>query len=191
MPYTANAPRKAPDPDELRRRIPGWGADLDPADRPAVPRERYAPEVTGAHWELPPQQPEHQPRERSIEHARLTPAFGTSAPLKGVSGAIRRFAYEKYSEGRVGHWLLLIVGDRVDAVGHHLRSFATLRPDNPITQTGVRAEFTHGGLASRLGRKRTDVVHHPIDPVVVAGPWVAAAGAAVVGVRALVRAARR
>jgi hypothetical protein len=76
--------------------------------------------------------------------------------------------------------------DRVDAVEEHVKSFATLRPDNPITQTGIKAEFTHHGLASRIGRKRTDLVHQPMDPIIVAGPW-AAAGAAVAGGRALVR----
>ena len=59
--------------------------------------------------------------------------------------------------------------DRVDATENHLRSFASLRPDNPITQTGVKGEFTHKGLASRKGR--VDVRHQLLDPVIVAGPW--------------------
>jgi hypothetical protein len=36
--------------------------------------------------------------------------------------------------------------DRANAWEHHLASFLTLRPDNPITQTGVKAEFTQHGL---------------------------------------------
>ena len=32
-----------PSREELRARIPGWGADLDPADRPSYPRERFDP----------------------------------------------------------------------------------------------------------------------------------------------------
>jgi hypothetical protein len=55
----------------------------------------------------------------------------------------------------------------------------------------VRSELTHDGVGSRLGRKRADLTHQPLDPVIVAGPWVAAAGAAFVGVRAVVRSARR
>ncbi len=43
MAYTADKPGQTPDPDELRGRIPGWGADLDPEDRPAFPREQPAP----------------------------------------------------------------------------------------------------------------------------------------------------
>jgi hypothetical protein len=184
--------RTAPETrEQLRARIPGWGADLDPADRPSYPRLRYAPEATGAHWDFPERQPEKWPRERSVEHAFVTPVFGTAQPPKGMSGAIRRFSYAKYSEGRLGHWLLLILADRVDAWEEHLRSFATLHPDNPITQTGVRSEFTHHGLKSRLGAKRADVVHHPLDPVIVAGPWLAAAGAAYVGGRKVLQALRR
>ena len=64
MVYTPEKPRLAESSEELRARIPGWGADLDPADRPAVPRERFDPTLTGTHRELPERQPEHRPRER-------------------------------------------------------------------------------------------------------------------------------
>jgi hypothetical protein len=188
--YVPGRDRPRETAEQLRARIPGWGADLDPADRPSVPKLRFQEDLTGAHWEFPERQPETFPRERSIEHAFLTPVFGTAQPPKGLSGALRKFSYARYGEGRVGHWLLLMLADRVDAWENHLASFATLRPDNPITQTGVRSEIGASGLSSRLGRKRTDVVHHVLDPFVVAGPWVAAAAGAVLGVRRLVRAVR-
>src|SRR5215217_7795832 len=177
-------------PEQLRARIPGWGADLDPADRPSHPKLVYAPGTTGAHWDFPERQPEKWPRERSVEHAFLTPVFGTACPLTGVSGAIRRYAYT-YSEGRAAHWLLLLAGDRVDAVESHLRSFLTLHPDTPITETGVLSEFTHHGVASRRGTKRVDLVHQPLDPILVGGPWVLAGGAAYLVGRAIVRSVRR
>jgi hypothetical protein len=188
--YTARKPPNPQTSDELRARIPGWGADLDPVDRPAVPKLLDGPR-TGAHWDFPERQPERWPRERSIEHAFLTPVFGTSCPPKGLSGKIRRLAYRRYSEGRAAHWLLLVAGDRIDAVESHLRSFATRRPDNPITETGVRAEFTRRGLASRRGGKRADVVHQALDPVIVVGPWLATVGLAIAGIRAIVRRVRR
>ncbi len=174
MPYTAAKPDLAPSSDELRERIPGWGADLDPADRPAVPRERFDPHATGAHWDFPERQPERWPRERSIEHGMLPPVFGTSCPPRGVSGAIRKLAYARYSEARTAHWLLLVAADRVDAIESHLRSFATLRPDNPITETGVLSEPRRHPFASRFGRRRSDLSHLPLDPVVVVGPWLLA-----------------
>ena len=185
--YVKDKRTPPPSREELRARIPGWGVDLDPADRPSHPKLQYAPDTTGAHWDFPERQPGAEGRERSIEHAFVTPVFGTAQPLHGLSGAIRRLAYVRFSEGRLAHWLLLIAGDRVDAWGSHLRSFATARPDVPAT--GVRTELTHDGVGSRQGR--SDPRHQLLDPVIVAGPWVAGVGAAAVGVRRLVRALRR
>jgi hypothetical protein len=187
MPYTAHQPEPRETSEQLRARIPGWGADLDPADRPSFPRERFDPDATGAHWDFPDRQEELVPRERSIEHGMLPPVFGTSAPLKGLSGAIRRFAYARYSEGRAAHWLLLILGDRVDAVESHIVSLGTLRPDNPVTETGVLSELGHRPLRSRFGRDRADLKHMWLDPIIVVGPWIAAAGVVAVGVTKLVR----
>jgi hypothetical protein len=175
-----------PSREELRARIPGWGADLDPADRPSSPKLQY-PADSGAHWDFPDRQPGSAGREHSIEHAFVTPVFGTAQPLHGLSGAIRRLAYARFSEGRLAHWVLLILGDRVDAWGSHLRSFGTLHPDDPITETGVRAELTAGGTARR---GRSDRRHQVLDPVLVAGPWVAAGAGMVLGARRVVRALR-
>lgn len=188
--YLPGEARPRVDREALRARIPGWGADLDPADRPAVPRLRYDRAATGAHWEFPERQPERWPRERSLEHAGLPPVFGTSCPPKGFSGVLRRQAYRRYSEGRAAHWLILLAADRIDAWESHLASFATLRPDNPVTETGVRAEFTRHGLSSRTGHQRADLSHQWLDPLVVAGPWVLAGGAALAAGRALLRRVR-
>jgi hypothetical protein len=191
MTYTSERPPIAESSDSLRARIPGWGADLDPKDRPSVPKLQWQDDRSGAHWEFPERQPEKWPRERSIEHEFLTPVFGTSCPPKGLSGALRKFSYRKYSEGRAAHWLLLLAADRVDAWESHLRSFGTPRPDNPITETGVLSEFTRHGFSSRVGKKRADVKHHLVDPVIVAGPWVLAAGLACAAIRRVLRWRRR
>jgi hypothetical protein len=185
MTYTPHKPPLAENSDELRARIPGWGADLDVADRPAVPRERFDPASSGAHWERPDRQPETWPRERSVEHTELPPVFGTTCPPKGLSGAVRRLAYARYSEGQAAHWLLLMAGDRIDTVESGLRSLLTLRPDNPITETGVLAEISLHGLSSRLGHQRADVKHHWMDPFIVGAPWVAAAVPAYLALRRL------
>ena len=187
MPYTSEKPGTRPTAEELRARIPGWGADLDPADRPVFPREQPGI-ITGAHWDLPPQQPNPGRRERSVEHLRLTPVFGTAQPLRGVAGVIRRYAYDTYSEGQTAHWLLLVLGDRVDAMTAHLKSFATLRPDNPIAESGILGERGRRPLASRVGRGRIDLKHAWLDPILVLGPWVLTA---VITIRTLRRIARR
>lgn len=158
MTYTAEKPRNAEPSDELRARIPGWGVDLDAADRPFVPRERFDPSLSGAHWDFPERLPEKWPRERSIEHAFLTPVFGTSTPPRGASGAMRK---------------------------------APSGSDNPNTDTGVLGELRRHPISSRFGRKRADVVHQPLDPLLVAGPWVLGGWGAYRGVKALRTALRR
>jgi hypothetical protein len=172
MAYTAEKPPNARSSDELRRTIHGWGVDLDPKDRPAVPKERFDPEGTGAHWDFPERQPERWPREMTPEHKFLTPVFGTACPPKGLSGAIRRHAY-KYSEGRLAHWLLLVGADRVDVLESRVGSLLRGHPDNPITEAGLQSEWKRHGLRSRMGQHRADLKHQPLDLLIAAAPWVA------------------
>lgn len=182
MPYTPAKPPLPRTTQELRASIPGWGADLDPADRPAVPRELDVPDDV-ARAEPPAQQEEREPRERSIEHERLTPVFGATVPLRGLSGVLRRYSYRRFSEARAAHWLLLLGADRVDAIESHLSSLLTTRPDNPVTESGIAGEIDHGPVASRRGR--VDVRHQLVDPVVVVGGWVVAGVVVVRAARAL------
>ena len=184
MPYTAEKPIPTPSAEELRARIPGWGADLDPADRPSYPKEQRALALADG---MPPSQPGGENREHSTEHGMLPPVFGTAQPLHGLSGVIRRFAYSRFSEGKNLHWLLLILGDRVEAAGAHVRSLATLRPDNPITQTGVLSEVRRHPIRSRFGRGRIDLRHTWMDPILVAGPWILTGVAGVLIARAVRR----
>src|ERR687886_2157912 len=88
MVYTAEHPEPPETSEQLRARIPGWGADLDPKDRPGTPRERFDPDATGAHWEFPDRMPETTERERSIEHKFLPPVYGTAQPLHGLSAHV-------------------------------------------------------------------------------------------------------
>jgi hypothetical protein len=178
-PYSGDKPPLPEPVESLRARIPGWGADLDPADRPSVPRESLAWRPEGASAGLPEQQPHGEGRERSIEHADLTPVFGTAQPLKGLSGAVRRLAYARWSEARAAHWLVLIAADRIDVLEHGLRSA-------PLVATGLRTEVRHGAR-SRLGRGRADLVHQPLDVLVVTGPKLLAGYAVYRAARGAVR----
>jgi hypothetical protein len=185
MTYTADHPPLPETPDQLRARIPGWGADLDPADRPAFPQERFDPSASGAHWDFPDRQPDDGHRERSIEHEGLTPVFGTAQPRHGLSGALRGYAYARYSEARSAHWLLLIAADRVDLAESRVTGLLSGHPDNLLTETGVLSEGRRHGVSSRRGR--VDVRHQALDPLVVGAPYLAAAGLAYVVLRRLRR----
>ena len=156
--YTADKPPRPESNEELRARIPGWGADLDPSDRPSVPKLQLDRDRTGAHWEFPERQVEHYPREKTTEHKFLTPVYGTSCPPKGLSGMIRRYAYT-FSEGRMAHWLLLIGADRVDVIESSLQSLLRGHADNVIVETGVISEGKRHGFRSRFGKHRADAKH--------------------------------
>lgn len=178
MAYTAEKPQLAPPREVLRSTIVGWGVDLDPKDRPGVPKEQNALAQTGAHWDFPERQIPTFPRERSIEHKFLTPVFGTSCPPKGLSGVVRRLAYRRYSEGRASHWLLLMLADRIDVIESGMAGVLRGRPDNPIAERGLAAEFKRHGWQSRVGRGRSDLVHQPVDWLMALGMGAAVAATA-------------
>lgn len=172
MAYTAAKPRIAPSRSVLESTIVGWGVDLDPKNRPAVPKENFNPGGTGAHWDFPERQVPRYPRERSTEHKFLTPVFGTACPPKGLSGIIRRFAYE-LSEGRLAHWNLLVLADRIDVIESQLSALLRLRPDNYFREMGLGAEVKRHGLRSRVGQRRADMRHVPIDILLFTGSAIA------------------
>lgn len=107
------------DPEQMK--IPGWGVDGDPRNRPGVPM-LLKPEVrAGAHWEEPERQPPPDfPVLKRASLDALTPTFGTAAPPRGLSGLLRRMAYD-VPEHLVRHVLLLMMADRVDVLESRLR----------------------------------------------------------------------
>ena len=183
MAYTREKPRTARSSDELRRTIPGWGVDVNPQDRPSYPKEKENLE-TGAHWDFPESQPVYGFREKSTEHKFMTPVFGTAQPLRGLSGAIRRYAYT-FSEGRTAHWLLLMAGDRVDFLESRIIALLSGRPDNPLTESGVMREFKNRGYRTRFGQHRADLKHQPLDLLVYAAPYMVIAGGVFLAIRAM------
>lgn len=185
--YIADGRRNHPSADELRARIPGWGSDLDPADRPSVPKLSRDAGTTGAHWERPEQQTGGRGRERSIEHAHLTPVFGTAQPLRGLAGVVRRYAYRRFSEGRLAHWMLLVLGDRIDVAAHRVTDALRGRPDDLVGETGIGAERGKRPIASRLASTRPDTHHTWMDPFVVNWPAIVVGGLVVLVVRRAVR----
>lgn len=145
--------RRPIDREEMAARIPGWGADLDPKDRPAVPMEAPPKDGTGAHWSEPERQVPEVKIHKSTEHPRLTATFGTSCPPRGLSGLIRNLAY-RYSEGRMAHWLLLMFADRVDVVESAMGELLRGRPPNVLKEMGLKSELTSGHRFARFSRRR-------------------------------------
>ncbi len=122
--------------------IKGWGVDADPKNDPTYPMKRRNDGEKGYSWERPPQQPIDIEVLRSIERPNVTATFGTSTPPSGLSGMIRRLAF-KYSESSYGHWLPLMLADRVNVVEGILDDLKRGRVPNIFAELGWKAEWKH------------------------------------------------
>jgi hypothetical protein len=99
-----------------------WGVDRDPARRPGVPMMRDPQPFPNTRFP-----PERQPGTPSAPlhgrpNKRMPPVFGTAVPLHGLSGLVRRRAYY-YPDHAPRHWLLMMLGDRVDSWTHRARRY--------------------------------------------------------------------
>jgi hypothetical protein len=127
--------------------IPGWGSDLDPARRPGVPRDK-APGIGGELLYPPTITPQVTSVKihKSTEHGQMPPVFGTSCPPRGISGALRDFAYH-FSEGRLMRWLTLMLADRVNVVEALVGDLAHGHVANIPREMGLRSELKYNRAA--------------------------------------------
>jgi hypothetical protein len=127
------------DPSQIK----GWGVDANPKNDPTYPmKNRNDGEHAGYSWDRPPQQPKSVEVLHSNERPNVTAAFGTSTPPSGLSGIIRRFAF-KYSENSYGHWLPLMLADRVGVVEGVLDDLRHGHVPNIFAERGWKAEWQH------------------------------------------------
>ncbi len=121
--------------------IPGWGMDADPENDPTYPmRHANGADHQRLNYEKAPQQRIDIEIFHSVERPDVTRVFGTSTPPKGLSGAIRRYAY-KYSEATAAHWTTLILADRVDVVQGIIDDLRHGIVPNLWVERGWRAEW--------------------------------------------------
>ena len=99
------------------RTIKGWGIDADPKNDPTYPmRDRMNIGEDPNSGNRPDNlQPVTIELLKSIERPKVSAVFGMEEPPSGLSGMIRRQAFE-YSENEYKHWLPLLLADRVDVV---------------------------------------------------------------------------
>jgi hypothetical protein len=123
--------------------INGWGIDADPENEPTYPMKKYTgDDHKRLNYEKPPQQPVNIEVLHSNERPTVSAVFGTSTPPQGLSGAIRRFAF-KYSESSYGHWLPLILADRVGVVEGIIDDIKRGHFPNIIAERGWKAEWKY------------------------------------------------
>ena len=129
----------AKDPSQIK----GWGVDADPKNDPTYPmKNRNNGEHAGYSWERPPQQPITIEVLHSIERPNVTSVFGTSTPPSGLSGMFRRLAF-RYSESSYGHWLPLMLADRVSVLEGILGDLTRGHVPNVFAEGGWKAEWKH------------------------------------------------
>lgn len=136
------------DPSQVK----GWGVDADPENDPVYPmKHRNNGEHAGYTWERPPLQPITVEVLHSNERPDVTAVFGTSSPPAGLSGMLRRLAF-KDSESSYGHWLPLVLADRIGVVEGNLSDLLHGRIPNLIGDRGWKVEWEHNrtGLLRRI-----------------------------------------
>jgi hypothetical protein len=127
------------DPSQIK----GWGVDANPKNDPTYPmKKRNNGEHAGYSWERPPQQPINVEVLHSNERPNVSATFGASTPPSGLSGMIRRVAF-RYSESSYGHWLPLMLADRVGVVEGVLDDLTRGRVPNIFAERGWKAEWKH------------------------------------------------
>lgn len=123
--------------------IKGWGIDADPKNDPTYPFKHHTDgEHEGYSWERPELQPVTIEVLQSIERPNVSAVFGTSVPPSGLSGRIRRYAFI-YSENEYGHWLPLLLADRVNMVEGLIDDVRRGRIPNIFAEKGFGAEWKH------------------------------------------------
>lgn len=123
--------------------IKGWGIDADTKNDPTYPiKHRTNEEHEGYNWERPTQQPVNIEVLHSNERQNITAVFGTSVTPYGLSGMIRRFAF-KYGEGSYGHWLPLILADRINVIEGIVDDLKRGYVPNIFAEQGMKAEWKY------------------------------------------------
>ncbi len=126
--------------------IKGWGIDADPDNDPAYPMRQGTVDKESYSWERPPLQTQTDEILHSNERPNITAVFGTSVPPSGVSGRLRRLAF-RYSEGSFGHWLPLLLADRVNVIEGLVDDLRHGKVPNICAEKGMKAEWKYNQKA--------------------------------------------
>lgn len=132
--------------------IKGWGVDANPQNEPTYPMKKYTgDDHNRLNYEKAAQQESDVEILHSNERPSVSAVFGTSTPPSGVSGAIRRYAF-KHSESSYGHWLPLLLADRINVWEGFLKDLRRGHIPNVFTELGGKAEWKYNrkGLVKKV-----------------------------------------
>jgi hypothetical protein len=132
--------------------IKGWGVDANPQNEPTYPMKNYTGDD---HKRLNYRKPVLQKVNIEVLHSNERPGvsavFGTSVPPSGLSGRLRRYAF-RHSESSYGHWLPLLLADRINVWEGVISDLRRGKIPNVLAELGVRAEWKYNkkGLAKKI-----------------------------------------
>lgn len=140
------------------QRPPYWGVDLDPSRRPGQPREK-SPPAPFPNTRYPPEQQQGEPSVpmHGRPNKKRVPVFGTAVPLKGLSGVVRRMAYQ-LPDHSPNHWLLKLLGDRIDSLEHRVKKYSPFIL--PFTAAAVIVRVLRGSSDERSAQRRSWVARN-------------------------------
>ncbi|WP_373496045.1 hypothetical protein [Aquiflexum sp.] len=97
------------------------------------------------------QQPVEQEVLHSNERPNVSAVYGVGPEPSGLSGKLRRFAFE-HGENEFSHWIPLILADRVNAIEGILDDIKHAKFPNIIKEKGWPAQWKHDkkGLITKL-----------------------------------------
>jgi hypothetical protein len=129
--------------NEAYKNIPGWGMDADPENEPTYPMKNYTgDDHERINYERSEQQPQDVEILMSNERPAMTRVFGNTVPPSGLSGMIRRYAFQN-SEDRYRHWIPLILADRVNVFEGLIEDIKEGHFPNLIKERGLAMEWKH------------------------------------------------
>jgi hypothetical protein len=132
--------------------IKGWGVDADPENEPTYPMKNYTgDDHQRSNWDRPPLQSGKVEILISNERPTLSAVYGNTLPPSGWSGALRRYAF-KYSESSYGHWLPLLLADRVNVVEGIVDDLKNGHIPNIFAEKGWKSAWKYNpkGMAKKI-----------------------------------------
>jgi hypothetical protein len=129
------------------KHIKGWGVDADPTNEPTHPMKKYTgDDHQRINWQRPALQQYNVEILKSNERPTLSAVNGTAVPPSGLSGVLRRYAF-KYSESSYGHWLPLLLADRINVVEGIVDDIKSGHFPNILAEKGIAADWKYNRKA--------------------------------------------
>jgi hypothetical protein len=131
--------------------IKGWGIDADPKNDPTYPIQKRKEGPLKYERKGQKQQPITQEVLHSNERPNVSAVYGVGPEPSGLSGKLRRFAFE-HGEGEFSHWIPLIFADRINAIEGVVDDLKNGKFPNIFVEKGWPAQWKYDrkGLIKKL-----------------------------------------